>query len=61
MEVDCDRLLDRMFRNQSCHSGEILNLLSCLISHFFPVSSYFFAFTTFSIFRYLLEDNKVQL
>ena len=57
MEVDCDWFLDRTFRNQSCHSGGILNLLLVI----FSLSLYFFPFTTFSIFLFLLQDNKAQL
>ena len=38
-------------------SGEILNLLLVI----FPLSWYFFAFTIFSIFLFLLQENKAQI
>ena len=38
MEGDCDWFLDRMSRNQSCHSGEVLNLLSVIFSLLFDIS-----------------------
>ena len=44
MDVDCIWFLDRMSRNQNCHSGEILNLLL----NIFPLSWYFFVSTTYS-------------
>ena len=46
MEVNCNWFLDRMFRNQSCHFGEILTLLFVVfllvdISLLLPVLAFF--------------------
>ena len=54
MEVDCIWFLNRMSRNQSCHSGKILNRLLVI----FPLGFTFLCFSTFNIFLILFQDNK---